>query len=545
MSDGSSPRADVEMREKVDEEGDLEKGDSTERQVGKDKEQGTEQRTAEIEKTTRPSYRDVLRNQAPKGISKKKKQVVKGKTGGGGKGKKQWKLREKGTEGLGKERPTSSSKGSEGRLRVWAPSGITRGMLGHDGSNGEVGGVGGDVEMASGVGDLDDGGGGDELFDGIEGILVAFVPSEGFVLAVELMERVRDVGEVADKGELVPKGDELGSMNPFSRSSWSCLFISLAYGTESWYGGRQGGEWPSSKSMMWDTPRSGGNPTGKESRKTSLNSLRMEVRVELEGGGLVGFVSWEQVLGTLAIKDKAIVGGVRVRVSHVKELVRGDGAWGGEIGEIGNVDGCVTDFGEGGVGGGSLVGFVRWEQVLGTLAIKDKAIVGGVRVRASHVKELARGDGAWGGTGAVNSSEEVVEVVEVVSSEAMLWKKRGRGGVDRRTTRVGMQLGWSKKVRGNTRVIAEVAIVRRHPRGWRDGVVVGYLRVGKMKIPLLVVTNNLSENISESPVRDLGLTIRLRMVRRGKAELGAIHLVEPSPESADKARVTVRYDAQR
>ncbi|GBG41094.1 hypothetical protein CBR_g83084 [Chara braunii] len=117
--------------------------------------------------------------------------------------------------------------------------------------------------------------------------------------------------------------------------------------------------------------------------------------------------------------------------------------------------------------------------------------------------------------------------------------------IQRGTTRVGVHLGRSKEVRGNTRLIAEVAIVRRHPRGWRDGVVVGYLRVGKMEIPLLVITNNFSENIPESPVRDLGLTISLRMVRRGEAELSAVHLVEPSPESAGKARVTVRYDAQR
>ncbi|GBG73736.1 hypothetical protein CBR_g17076 [Chara braunii] len=53
-----------------------------------------------------------------------------------------------------------------------------------------------------------------------------------------------------------------------------------------------------------------------------------------------------------------------------------------------------------------------------------------------------------------------------------------------------------------------------------------------MEIPLLVATNNLSENISESPVRDLGLTISLGMVRRGEAKLGAVYLVEPSPESA-------------
>ncbi|GBG89256.1 hypothetical protein CBR_g48963 [Chara braunii] len=74
-------------------------------------------------------------------------------------------------------------------------------------------------------------------------------------------------------------------------------------------------------------------------------------------------------------------------------------------------------------------------------------------------------------------------------------------------------------------------------------VVNSYLRVGKMEIPLLVVTNNLSENISESPVRDLGLTISLRMVRRGEAELSVVHLVEPSPESAGKARVTLGVEA--
>ncbi|GBG73915.1 hypothetical protein CBR_g17630 [Chara braunii] len=96
-----------------------------------------------------------------------------------------------------------------------------------------------------------------------------------------------------------------------------------------------------------------------------------------------------------------------------------------------------------------------------------------------------------------------------------------------------------EEVRGNTRVIVEVAIVRRHPRGWRDDVVVGYLRVGKMEIPLLVITNNLSENISKSHIGDLGLTISLGMVGRGEAEQGAVHLVESSPESAGKARVTV------
>ncbi|GBG70521.1 hypothetical protein CBR_g6649 [Chara braunii] len=72
--------------------------------------------------------------------------------------------------------------------------------------------------------------------------------------------------------------EELGLMDPFSRSSLSWCFISSASGTESWYGGRQGGEWPGSRSMMWETPRSGGSPAGKDSGNTSLNSDR---RVEI------------------------------------------------------------------------------------------------------------------------------------------------------------------------------------------------------------------------------------------------------------------------
>ncbi|GBG88785.1 hypothetical protein CBR_g48402 [Chara braunii] len=71
--------------------------------------------------------------------------------------------------------------------------------------------------------------------------------------------------------QLVPKGEDLGLMNPFSRSSLSWRFISSASGMESWYGGRQGGEWPGSRSMVWDTPRSGGKSAGKDSGKTSLN----------------------------------------------------------------------------------------------------------------------------------------------------------------------------------------------------------------------------------------------------------------------------------
>ncbi|GBG69835.1 hypothetical protein CBR_g4663 [Chara braunii] len=56
-------------------------------------------------------------------------------------------------------------------------------------SNGEVGGISGDIEMASGVGDLEDRGRGDGLLEKVESVLAAIVPIEGLVLACEFVER--------------------------------------------------------------------------------------------------------------------------------------------------------------------------------------------------------------------------------------------------------------------------------------------------------------------------------------------------------------------
>ncbi|GBG69214.1 hypothetical protein CBR_g3913 [Chara braunii] len=81
--------------------------------------------------------------------------------------------------------------------------GVTRKMLREDGSNGEVGCISGNVEMSRGVGDLEDRGCGDGLFEKVEGVLVVVVPIEGFVLACEFMEWVREVGEVADEGAVI------------------------------------------------------------------------------------------------------------------------------------------------------------------------------------------------------------------------------------------------------------------------------------------------------------------------------------------------------
>ncbi|GBG63953.1 hypothetical protein CBR_g39957 [Chara braunii] len=57
--------------------------------------------------------------------------------------------------------------------------------------------------MASGVSDLDDGGGGDELLEFVESHLAAFSPCEGLRGAGELMERVGDVGEVLNEGAVI------------------------------------------------------------------------------------------------------------------------------------------------------------------------------------------------------------------------------------------------------------------------------------------------------------------------------------------------------
>ncbi|GBG74630.1 hypothetical protein CBR_g19037 [Chara braunii] len=81
--------------------------------------------------------------------------------------------------------------------------GVAGEMLGHYGSDGEVRGVRGDIEMASGVGDLENRGRGDGLLEQVESVLAAIVPMERLVLAGEFVERVRDLGKVANERALI------------------------------------------------------------------------------------------------------------------------------------------------------------------------------------------------------------------------------------------------------------------------------------------------------------------------------------------------------
>ncbi|GBG75977.1 hypothetical protein CBR_g21219 [Chara braunii] len=98
---------------------------------------------------------------------------------------------------------------SGGVLDGGGVGGVTREMLGQYGSDGEVGGVSGDIEMASGVGDLEDRGRGDGLLESVESVLAAIVPIEGLVLAGEFVERVRDFGKVAnERAVIVGKAEE-------------------------------------------------------------------------------------------------------------------------------------------------------------------------------------------------------------------------------------------------------------------------------------------------------------------------------------------------
>ncbi|GBG85547.1 hypothetical protein CBR_g40185 [Chara braunii] len=79
------------------------------------------------------------------------------------------------------------------------------------GSNGEVGGISGDIEMASGVGDLEDKGHGDGLLAEVESVLAAIVQIEGLVLACEFVERVRDLEKVANEWEVIVGKAEEGT----------------------------------------------------------------------------------------------------------------------------------------------------------------------------------------------------------------------------------------------------------------------------------------------------------------------------------------------
>ncbi|GBG60336.1 hypothetical protein CBR_g4292 [Chara braunii] len=84
-------------------------------------------------------------------------------------------------------------------------------MLGQYGSNGKVGGISGDIEMASGVGDLEDRGRGDGLLEEVESVLVVIAPIEGLVLACEFLERVRDLEKIANERVVVVGKAEEGT----------------------------------------------------------------------------------------------------------------------------------------------------------------------------------------------------------------------------------------------------------------------------------------------------------------------------------------------
>ncbi|GBG80017.1 hypothetical protein CBR_g30278 [Chara braunii] len=121
-------------------------------------------------------------------------------------------------------------------------------------------------------------------------------------------------------------GEIFGSTKSFSRSSLSCRFISSVSWTESWYGGRHGGECPGSKSMVWDTPRSGGNPAGRDLGKTSLNSSRIEVGISLtrnDGG----------ILPSLGLMVARVL---KSRVGEVEQgvVVLGEGGGGATMVEV-------------------------------------------------------------------------------------------------------------------------------------------------------------------------------------------------------------------
>ncbi|GBG81815.1 hypothetical protein CBR_g33996 [Chara braunii] len=89
--------------------------------------------------------------------------------------------------------------------------GVAGEMLGQHDSNGEVGGINGDIEMTSGVGDLEDRGRGDGLLEEVESVLAAIVPIQGLVLVCEFVERVRDLEKVVNERAVIVGKAEKGT----------------------------------------------------------------------------------------------------------------------------------------------------------------------------------------------------------------------------------------------------------------------------------------------------------------------------------------------
>ncbi|GBG60437.1 hypothetical protein CBR_g5613 [Chara braunii] len=325
--------------------------------------------------------------------------------------------------------------------------GVTGEMLGQYDSNGEVGGVSGDIEMARGVGDLEDRGCGDGLLDG-DNVAEVFDARSSKRTFVELLEggaKDEDVIKVHDDadfeevtGDAIHGGLECGGgigeserhyeelIVPEPRAEWGLMGVLLAdtdlvEATTKVNLGEIFGSTNSIKELR--DPRQG-------LREDVFELVEDRGGGGVIGGGLIEFVRWEQVLWTFTVKDKAIVGGVGVHAGHMEELMRGDEALEGWIWEIGNVDGCVGGVGEeeevgvvrggelvrGGGGGGVLGGDVveearagrgRWFGVLGEGgggATMVKVVVdegGGVQVDGVGVEVEAEAcpeaGGGWGG----------------------------------------------------------------------------------------------------------------------------------------------------
>ncbi|GBG81429.1 hypothetical protein CBR_g32106 [Chara braunii] len=95
--------------------------------------------------------------------------------------------------------------------------GVAGEMLGQYGSNGEVGGISGDIEVAGGVGDLEDGGCGDGLFEKIEGMRRAGGDQDRKDLAEVLKVRLEGGVEDKDDGDSSWQGQE---RNEVGEGSW-------------------------------------------------------------------------------------------------------------------------------------------------------------------------------------------------------------------------------------------------------------------------------------------------------------------------------------
>ncbi|GBG88339.1 hypothetical protein CBR_g46904 [Chara braunii] len=254
--------------------------------------------------------------------------------------------------------------------------GVTREMLGQEGSNGEVGGVGGDVEMASGVGDLEDGAVVMSCLMASKAFWRRSFQVKEFLLSKDREDLVEMLKVGLEGGAIDEDIIEVDDDTNFQEVEENVIHCRLECG-----GGVCEAEGHHEEFVVPELGTKGGL-VGLLLADADL----VEATAKVDLGKILGSTESIEKLGDPSLCRRGMNS---ANESFLKEFM---------------------EF--------PLHFFGFWNRELVWRAARWR--VTGFQLDGVGYATIRR-------SGAVNSSEEVVDVV---SSEAMLWKKRGRGGAD-------------------------------------------------------------------------------------------------------------------